>query len=605
MFNDNIEVISLEIRDRKEIEEKYKWDLGSLYKSEESWTADFEATNLLLTEAEKCKGSIGDSPSSLLNIIEKSLSIYRNIQGLYVYAKMKLDEDTTSSKYQEMVERAEKLSVKGSEKLSFIVPELLKMDECRLKEYMEEDKLKLYGHYVDDMLRQKPHILGEAEEMILASIGDISSTPQNVFSMLNNADLKFPEIEDENGNLVRLTHGNYIKFMESKNRQVRKSAFSAMYETYGELKNTFAAVLNGEVKKNVMMSKLRKYDSPLHASLSDNNIPVDVYENLIGAVGENLDKMYRYIDLRKKELDLDEIHMYDLYTPMVKAVDFEIGYEDAKTLLLEGLKDLGEDYIEIVDEGLRSGWIDVYENKGKRSGAYSWGTYDSNPYIMMNYQSNLNSLFTLAHEMGHSVHSYYTRKTQPYVYGSYSIFLAEIASTVNESLLINHMIGKETDRDKKKYLLNHYLEQFRGTVFRQTMFAEFELKIHSLVEQGGALTREVLDNLYLELNKKYYGEDIVLDEGIEREWQKIPHMYYDFYVFQYATGYSAAASFTKSILEGKEGALESYKSFLKSGSSDYPIDILKKAGIDMTSPEPVKEALELFDRLLDMYESLI
>lgn len=594
----------MKFKDRENIPEKYRWNLDSLFKTEEEWQDLYESVLGSVDELDIYKGKLERSPSNLINTIEKSLCVSRDIQRLYTYAKMRMDENTRSSKYFGMAEKAQKLFVLVSEKTSFITPELLRIDRNIFNAIMSDARCTEYTHYIGNIMRRKRHILSDAEEELLATVSDVYSTTGNIFNMLNNADLKFPVIKDENGEDVQLTHGNYIRFMESRDREVRKETFDGMLGTYAELKNTFAAILNGEVKKNIMVSRARNYRSALHASLDRNNIPVSVYENLIEAVNKNLDKLHRYIDLRKKELGLDEIHLYDLYVPLVKSVDFNIEYEDAKIMMKEGLKVLGQDYMDIMNEGLEGGWIDVYESVGKRSGAYSWGTYDSNPYIMLNYQSNLSSLFTLTHEMGHSIHSYYTRKNQPYVYGSYSIFLAEIASTVNESILINYMIENAKDNDEKKYLLNHYLEQFRGTLFRQTMFAEFELKIHQIVESGEALTRDKLDEMYLELNRKYFGEDIILDKGIEKEWQRIPHFYMNFYVFQYATGYSAASVFTKKILGGEEGALEDYKTFLKSGSSDYSIDILKKAGVDMTTTEPVEDALELFDKLLDLYESI-
>lgn len=537
---------------RDSVPEKYKWNLDSLFKTEEEWQELYNSVLDSVDDLDIYKGKLERSSSNLINTIEKSLCVSRDIQRLYTYAKMRMDEDTRNSKYVGMAERAQKLFVLVSEKTSFITPEILRIDRNIFSSIMSDSRCTMYVHYIENILRRKKHILSDLEEELLASVSDMYSTTGNIFNMLNNADLKFPVIKDEDGDDVQLTHGNYIKFMESRDRSVRETAFDAMMGTYAELKNTFGAILNGEVKKNIMVAKTRNYKSALHASLDKNNIPVSVYENLIEAVNKNLPKLHRYIDLRKKELGLEEIHIYDLYVPIVKSVDFNIEYEEAKKVMTDGLSVLGEDYLEIVTEGLEGGWIDVYESVGKRSGAYSWGTYDSSPYIMLNYQNNLSSLFTLTHEMGHSIHSYYTRRNQPYVYGSYSIFLAEIASTVNESILINYLIDNAKSNSEKKYLLNHYLEQFRGTLFRQTMFAEFELKIHQIAEGGEALTRKRLDELYLELNRKYFGEDIILDKGIEKEWQRIPHFYMNFYVFQYATGYSAASVFTKKILDKED-----------------------------------------------------
>lgn len=593
------------ILSRDDIEEKYRWDLRKLYSSEDIWKSDIEAVDKMLKEIEKYRGNVGSEAETLLKVIELELEINRKLENIYTYGKMKLDEDTSNDRYQELVDRGQSLAVKASEICSFIVPEIMDIDEKTLGEFMGQEGLKLYSHYIKNILRSKDHTLSEAEEKLLASVGELSSAPQQIYSMMNDADLRFPEIENEKGEWVEITHGNFIPLMESGDRRVRKDAFELLYKTYDGFKNTFAASLSSEVKKNSFYSKVRKYGSSLENALHGDNIPSTVYSNLIDTVGKNLDKMHDYIALRKKVLDLDEIHIYDLYTPMVKSLDIEIEYEEAKSIVLEGLSPLGEEYIEIVREGFQSRWIDVYENRGKRSGAYSWGTYDSDPYILLNYHSTLDNVFTLAHEMGHSVHSYYARESQPYVYGGYSIFLAEIASTVNETILINYLIKNTEDSEKKKYFLNHYLEQFRGTVYRQTMFAEFEKLIHERVEQGDALTAEGLSDIYSELNRKYYGDEIVLDRGIEMEWARIPHFYYDFYVYQYATGFSAAVYFAQKIIDGDVEARDSYIEFLKSGSSGYSVDILKKAGLDMTSSEPIEKALERFGELIEEYKSLI
>lgn len=593
------------IREREEIEEIYKWNLEKLYGDEDKWISDIEYVDSLIEKIETYRGKIGESVENLLGAVEAELEINRKLENIYTYSKMKLDENTSNDKYQAMVDRGQVLSVKASEACSYIVPELMAMEEKRLEEFMKDKRLELYGHYLRDILRGKSHTLSEAEERMLASVGEISGTSYQLYSMMNDADLRFPEIEDSDGNMVEITHGNYIPFMESGDRRVRKDAFESLYKTYSGFKNTFATSLGSEVKKNRFYSKARKYGSSIEHALHGDNIPVAVYENLIEAVGNNVDKLHSYISLRKKSMKLEEIHMYDLYAPMVEDLDMKIEYEEAKRIVLEGLGALGEEYLEVVKEGLESRWIDVYENRGKRSGAYSWGTYDSEPYILLNYHDTLDNVFTLAHEMGHSVHSYYSKENQPYVYGGYSIFLAEIASTVNEVLLINHLIASTDDREKKKHFLNHYLEQFRGTVYRQTMFAEFEKIIHEKAESGEALTAETLSSLYSELNRKYYGEEIVLDPGIEVEWARIPHFYYNFYVYQYATGFSAAVYFAEKIISGDADAREMYIEFLKSGSSDYPTEILKKAGLDMTSSEPIEKALEKFGELVSEYEMLM
>lgn len=593
------------IKEREEIAEIYKWNLEKLYSDEDKWISDTEYVDKLIEEVETYRGKVGKSVENLLGVVEAELEINRKLENIYTYSKMKLDENTSSDRYQGMVDRGQVLSVKASEACSYIVPELMALEEEKLEELMSDKRIKLYRHYLKDILRAKSHTLSEAEEMILASVGEISGSSYQLYSMMNDADLRFPEIEDENGNMIEITHGNYIPFMESGDRRVRRDAFQSLYKTYSGFKNTFATSLGSEVKKNRFYSKTRKYGSSLEHALHGDNIPVAVYENLIEAVEKNVDKMHSYISLRKKAMKLDEIHMYDLYTPMVKDIEMKIEYEEAKRMVLEGLEALGEEYLEVVKEGLDSRWIDVYESRGKRSGAYSWGTYDSEPYILLNYHDTLDNVFTLAHEMGHSVHSYYSRENQPYVYGGYSIFLAEIASTVNEVLLINHLIANTENREKKKYFLNHYLEQFRGTVYRQTMFAEFEKIIHERVEAGGALTAESLSSIYSNLNRKYYGDEIVLDPGIEVEWARIPHFYYNFYVYQYATGFSAAVYFAERIISGDVEARDLYIEFLKSGSSDYPTEILRKAGLDMTSSEPIEKALEKFGELVAEYEAMI
>ena len=593
-------------KERQNIDDKFKWNLDSLYKSEDIWEQDFNKSKEITKKLMEFKGKIAESADNLFEVLKLSDEIGRIIENLYTYAKMSLDEDTKVSKYQALSDRAESLSVDIGAKTSFIMPEIMDMGSEKVHEYIEhKDELKLYTQALNELLRQEAHTLSEKEETIIAQMGELSSSPENIFSMLNNADIVFPKINNEDGEEIEITHGNFIPLMESRNRDVRRDAFKALYSTYSSYRNTFAMALNSEVKKNIFYSKVRKYDSALESALDANNISTDVYENLIDVVNENLPLMHKYIDIRKKVLNLDELHMYDLYTPMIDEVDMKVDYEQAKAIMLEGLKPLGEDYLDIVKNGLDSNWIDVYENKGKQSGAYSWGTYDSNPYILLNYHETLDNVFTLSHEMGHSMHSYYTHNNQPYVYGNYSIFLAEIASTTNESLLMDSLLKNATKKQDKLYLLNHYLEQFRGTIFRQTMFAEFERDIHKEVESGGTLTADRLSEMYRDLNQKYYGKSIIIDEEVDIEWARIPHFYYNFYVFQYATGFSAAVDFSRRILNKDDDTLEKYKTYLKSGSSDYPLEILKNAGIDMTTKEPVENSLKLFKELLEEMESLI
>lgn len=593
-------------KERKDIDLKYKWKLDTLYVSNEAWEEDFKKARNLTEEIKKYKEQIGKSSKNLLEALVLKDELSRIISNIYTYAKMRQDEDTRNSTYQALTDRATGLMVEVEESLSFIVPELLMMDEEKINKYLDETKdLKVYSHYLDNVLRKKKHTLTPREEAILAQTGDISTASEKIYGMLNNADLKFPTVKDEAGNDVEITHGNYIPLMENKDRRVRQDTFKAYYDTYFNYKNTFASTLSGNVKKNIFYSKLRNYNNALEASLNENNIPVEVYHNLIKTVGDNLNSLHKYVGLRKRALGLDELHMYDLYTPIAKDVDMKISYEEGQEIVLKGLNKLGEEYANIVKEGLKSRWIDVYENRGKRSGAYSWGTYDSNPFILLNYQDTLDDVFTLAHEMGHSLHSYYSKKNQPYIYGDYSIFLAEVASTTNEALLMNYMLENVKTKEEELYLLNYYLEQFRGTVYRQTMFAEFELAIHEHVEKGESLTADWLCETYKALNVKYFGPDIIVDDEIAIEWSRIPHFYYNFYVFQYATGFSAATALSQKILDEGESATQKYIGFLKSGNSDYPINVLKGAGVDMTTPEPVQKALKLFGELVDKLEKLI
>jgi len=595
-----------EILERKDIPEKYKWDLESMYGSIEEWEKDYYMAKEMAKEFEAYRGKVVSSSETLFKALEDMGKLFRLVENLYAYAHMKLDEDTRVGKSQELSDKGLSLYVEVKEKTSFVTPEILTLEISTLERFMEEkEELKLYKHYLDNIMRQKDHILSAREESILAQMGEVASAPEKIFSMLNDADLKFPTIKDEEGNDVEITHGNFIPLMESKDREVRKNAFKALYNTYKGFKNTFAASLNGDLKKNIFFAKIRNYKSSREASLDRNNISLSVYDNLINSIHKNLDSMYKYMAIRKRALKVDELHMYDLYTPIVKDVDFNIPYEEAVEIIKKALKPLGEEYMAIVEEGFSSRWIDVFENRGKRSGAYSSGSYDSKPFILLNYHNTLDNVFTIAHEMGHSIHSYLTRKNQPFVYGDYSIFLAEVASTVNEALLLDYMLKNVEEKNEKLYLLNHYLESFRTTVFRQTMFAEFEKIINEYLESGGALTADYLCETYKKLNELYYGPEVVIDEEIAMEWARIPHFYYNYYVYQYATGYSAAVHLSQKILEEGKPAVEKYLTFLKSGSSDYPLNVLKLAGVDMTTEGPVDNAMKLFSQLVDEMDKLI
>ncbi|QTL50227.1 MULTISPECIES: oligoendopeptidase F [Priestia] len=591
---------------RSEIKVEDTWKLEDIFASDDAWEKEFEEVKALIPQMEKFKGKLGESAQTLYDALQEQDELTMRVSKLYTYAHMRYDQDTTNSFYQGLNDRIKTLYTQIASALSYVTPEILSIEESKIKQYMTEHKeLKLYAHALDEITRERPHILSESEEALLAQASEVLGSSSNTFGMLNNADLEFPSIKDENGEEVEITHGRYIRFLESSDRRVREEAFKAVYETYGKFKNTFASTLSGTVKKDNFSARVRHYNSARHSALSTNNIPEEVYDNLVKTVNDNLHLLHRYIDLRKKVLGIEELHMYDLYTPLVKDVKMEVTYEEAKDYILKGLKPLGEDYLNVLKEGFENRWVDVHENKGKRSGAYSSGTYGTNPYILMNWQDNVNNLFTLAHEFGHSVHSYYTRKTQPYPYGDYSIFVAEVASTCNEALLNDYLLKTIDDEKQRLYLLNHYLEGFRGTVFRQTMFAEFEHDVHVRAQNGEPLTPELLTKLYYDLNKKYFGDNLVIDEEIGLEWARIPHFYYNYYVYQYATGFSAAAALSKQILEEGDAAVERYVGFLKSGSSDYPIEVLKKAGVDMTTSQPIEEALAVFEEKLTEMERLL
>ncbi len=595
------------IQKRSDIPEERTWKLENIFATDEEWEQAFKQLQTDIPEIKQFEGKIGESAESLYELLKMQDALSERLGQLFTYAHMRYDQDTTNSFYQAMNTKAENILTLTSSSMSFIVPEILEIDENVLKQFQEENEgLQLYKKVLDEITRQRPHVLSHAEESLLAEASDPMGNASNTFGMLNNADLTFPQVKDEKGEDVELTHGRYISFLESGDRDVRKAAFEAMYDTYGKYKNTFASTLTGNVKKDNFYAKVRKYDSARQAALDNNNIPEEVYDNLVEAVNEKLPLLHRYTALRKKVLGLDELYMYDMYTPLVKDADMKVTYEKAQEYVLEGLAPLGEEYVNIVKEGYENRWIDVEENKGKRSGAYSSGAYGTNPYILLNWQDNVNNMFTLAHELGHSVHSYYTHREQPYRYGNYSIFVAEVASTCNEALLNDYLLKTVDDEKQKLYLLNHFLEGFRGTVFRQTMFAEFEHDIHQRMQDGEALTAEKLTEIYYALNEKYFGEAVVSDDAIGLEWARIPHFYMNYYVYQYATGYSAATSLASQILEEGEPAVERYiNQFLKAGSSDFPIEVLKKAGVDMTSKQPILDALAVFEKKLNEMEKLL
>ncbi len=595
-----------EIPERSEIPQENKWRLQDIYASKELWEKDYCKVKNMADKLSMCREHMGESPAKLLECLNLNADMTRLFEKVYVYAHMKSHEDSSESLYQGLADRADSLMVIVNSANSFITPSILAIPEEVLGDYLKENEgLRFYKRYIAEITRMKPHILSAKEEQLLAMAGEMARAPETIFAMLNDADIKFPHIKDEKGNDTELTKGRYMQFMESYDRDVRRNAFDALYSTYSKQRNTLAALLNANVKANLFSSRARKYGSAREGSLFEDNIPVSVYDNLIKAMHDNIGLMHRYVSLRKRIMGLDELHMYDLYVPMIKKAKMEIPFNEAREIIREALGILGGGYVRDLDKGFSSGWIDVYENRGKRGGAYSWGCYDSHPYVLLNHTDTLNNLFTLAHEMGHALHSYYSDRSQPYIYAQYKIFVAEVASTLNESLLMNHLLKTTDDKMKRMHLLNYFMEQFRTTVYRQTMFAEFEKIIHEKAEAGEPLTPELLCSVYRDLNVLYYGPDMVVDEHIDMEWARIPHFYTSFYVYKYATGFSAAISISQQILKEGQPAVDRYLRFLGSGGSDYPIELLKIANVDMSTAEPVDNALKLFGSLIDQMEELL
>ncbi len=584
---------------RSEVEKQYTWALEDMFATDELWEESFNSSRGYLEKLAAYEGHLGDSADTLYGFCVLSDEVDVVLSKLAEYCMRKADEDTANSFYQGMKGRFMSLYMQFASATSFSTPEILAISDEQLAAFMEEKPaLKLYDRMFKKMRSMKEHVLSDAEEKLLALSGEICDAPSETASAFRNADLRFPSITDKDGNILQVTQGSYVPLMESADRDIRKAAFDSLYGTFDSFKNTSAAFLDGQVKSLIFNARARKYSSTLEAALSHTEVPVSVYHNLIDAVNGNLKYLHKYVDLRKKLLGLDELHMYDLYTPIIADADKEIPYEKAKEIILEGLKPLGDEYIALLKEGFDNRWIDVYENEGKRSGAYSAGG-DPHPYVLLNQKDTLDSMFTIAHEMGHSLHTYYSIKNQPAAYRNYVIFVAEVASTCNEVLLVKHLLANTTDKKERAYLINHFLEQFRGTVYRQTMFAEFELWMNEYAEKGQTLTADVMCDAYYELNKKYFGDGMVVDKYIALEWARIPHFFYNFYVFQYATGFSAAVAIANRILTEGQSAVDDYKKFLSSGSSTDPISLLKIAGVDMTTAKPINDALELFNELID------
>lgn len=590
---------------RAEVPAEFTWDLQDLFESDEAWLAEYEALKILPERIAAYRGHLGDDAETLLGWLREQDEAEVRFSRLMGYASCKSDEDTAEARYQDLRGKAYGLIVAVSSASAFAAPEIMAIDEDRLKLfYIAQPGLETYRRSLYQIRRRAAHILSPAEERLLAAAGEMAETPQNVSSVFSNADLRFPEAADAQGVKHPITGGSFVPLLESPDRVLRENAFKAYYGRLGEFRNTAAATLDGQFKALRFFSEARGYESTLAAALDETEVPPAVYHNLIEAVHRNLDKMYAYVALRKKLLGVDELHMYDVYTPIVPDAAAAIPYAEAKETVLEALGVLGEDYTALLREGFESRWIDVYENTGKRSGAYSTGVSRPHPYVLLNHKDTLDGLFTLAHEMGHALHSYHSCKEQPVCTSDYVIFVAEVASTCNEVLLMRHLLGKTADKRERAYLINHFLDQFKGTVYRQTMFAEFELAMGRLAEAGETLTAETLCEKYGELNRLYFGPDMVSDGEIRLEWARIPHFFYNYYVFQYATGFSAAVAIANRILAEGEDAVRDYKRFLSSGSSADPISLLKIAGVDMGSPEPVNAALALFGELVDELAAL-
>ena len=581
------------------------WAIEDLFASDQQWEQALEELRKELAKVPQYAGKLGESARTLCDYLQLQDRVDRMLSDLAEYAQRRTDEDTRVAAYQAMSDRILSVWVEASAASSFETPEVLAIEDAVLEQfYRDEPALELYRRYLENLRSRRAHILSAAEEKLLAGTGEMAQTPNAAFSMFCDADLTFEDAVDGEGKSYPLTQGTYGQYMESSDRVLRKSAFQNLYAPFRQFRNTVATMLSGQVKQLQFYANARNYGSALEASLDGTRVPVPVYHNLIDAVNRNMDKMHRYVRLRKKLLGVDELHMYDVYAPLVEGVSRKIPYEEARETVYEALAPMGEEYRKILREGFDNRWIDVYENPGKRSGAYSAGAH-VHPYVLLNYNSTLDSQFTLAHEMGHAIHSYLSNKTQPQRYCEYVIFVAEVASTCNEALLMEHLLAKTTDRKERAYLINHFLEQFKSTLYRQTMFAEFELRIGQLNAEGTPLTAETLCKEYRALNERYFGPDMVLDEQIDLEWARIPHFYYNYYVFQYATGYAAAIALSWRILREGEPAVKDYLNFLSGGCSKDPIDLLKGAGVDMTTAAPVEEALALFDELLDEMEELL
>ena len=590
---------------RNEIDEKDTWDLSTIFETDQKWEEELALLTEDTKQAASLEGHLLDSAESLLDITERYLELSRRLEKLYVYAHMKNDQDTRVAKYQEYYAKAMALYSHLDQVFSFYEPEFMAITEEQYQNFLaEEPKLQPYKHFFDKLLQNKDHVLSQREEELLAGAGEIFGAASETFAILDNADIVFPFVKDEDGNEVQLSHGVYMRLVESKNREVRRGAYEALYSTYEQYQHTYAKTLQTNVKVQNYRAKVRNYKSAREAALAANFVPESVYDNLVSAVRKHLPLLHRYLALRSKILGIPDLKMYDVYTPLF-SVEYSFSYEEALKKAEEALAVLGEDYLSRVKRAFSERWIDVYENQGKRSGAYSGGSYDTNAFMLLNWQDNLDNLFTLVHETGHSMHSSYTRETQPYVYGDYSIFLAEIASTTNENILTEKLLQEVQDDATRFAILNNFLDGFRGTVFRQTQFAEFEHAIHQADQNGEVLTSEFLNNLYADLNQEYYGLSKEDNPQIQYEWARIPHFYYNYYVYQYSTGFAAASALAEKIVHGSQEDRDRYIEYLKAGKSDYPLNIMRKAGVDMEKEDYLNDAFAVFERRLDEFEALV
>lgn len=594
-----------EIKKREEADPKDCWKMEDMFPSDEAWEASFLKLKEEAEDFRSRKGTFAAGPREFYQALQKQDEIQLMIERVVVYASQRYHQDMGNRRYQEMAGRAQTAAAQAADALSFVSPEILEMGEEKIETFMKQlPELEHYRRMLEEELRVREHVLSPELETVMAKTQEMADSPQQIFMAFNNADAKFGTVADADGKEVPLTAGSYGVLMESKDRSVRKEAFRKLYRVYEDHKNMLSATFSANLKQAQFYAGMRHYGSALEAALDGGNIPVSVYDNLIAAVHEKLPAMYQYMELRKKLLHLEDLHLYDVYVPLVERPEKEIPFEEAKKIVKEGLSVLGEDYVRLLEEGFDNGWIDVYENQGKRSGAYSWGAYGTHPYVLLNYNGNLNAVFTLAHEMGHAIHSYYSDAAQPFTYAGYRIFVAEVASTCNEALLIHYLLEHAKDDGEKAYLINYFLDQFKSTLYRQTMFAEFEKLAHEEMAAKGSLSAEGLCEMYYELNRKYFGPGVEVDPEIAMEWARIPHFYTPFYVYQYATGFSAAIAISRKILNGEPGILEKYKRFLSGGSSMDPIDLLKICGVDMTAQEPVRDALEVFEAYLTELERI-